>query len=129
MCSGLVMVTVRRNLSVAKPGGIGLGAGGSPSFWARFLRITFPYVSLSPRENIQTPTPEKRIVHCVHLHPLNSAAKPPTAGPKAGPKKTVIRKIEDALARWIGSHKSRLVPAATAKHGEPKDRKSTRLNS
>lgn len=49
--------------------------------------------------------------HCVHLQPLYWAAKPPTAGPKAGPKNGASRKEEVETARKMGGQISAFVPA------------------
>jgi hypothetical protein len=52
-----------------------------------------------------------KIGHCVHLQPLYWAAKPPTAGPKAGPKNGASRKEEVETAREMGGQMSAFVPA------------------
>lgn len=75
--------------------------------------------------------PMKRIGHWVQRQPLACAAKPPTGGPSAGPRKGARRKIDDAAAREMGAKTSEFVPAPTARQPEPsmpaKKRQTTRV--
>ena len=64
-------------------------------------------------------TPMKRMGHCVQRQPFAWAAKPPTAGPRAGPKNGLSKNIEDAAAREMGAKTSEFVPAPTARQPEP----------
>jgi len=71
---------VRKNFAFEAAVGNGDGGSGKPSFFARFRRIVFLYVSRAMRVRRMERIAKKMVVHCVHRQDLRTVTNEPITG-------------------------------------------------